>query len=117
MRYAEEVELLEEEMRRVRQFLDWRAGWWRSLVGLRSAMQPDAALREGHAAYAGKQAGYMAGLSARFTKMWEDVPRFLEGAHATYATMCADDGDDEEEEQEEREAESGWLSGYRMRNA
>ncbi|KAJ7891640.1 hypothetical protein B0H14DRAFT_2560696 [Mycena olivaceomarginata] len=57
MRYAEEVDLLEEEMRRVLQFLDWRAEWWQSQVGLRVEKQPEEALREGHAAYAMKQAG------------------------------------------------------------
>ncbi|KAJ6466504.1 hypothetical protein DFH09DRAFT_1485378 [Mycena vulgaris] len=77
MRYAEEVDLLEEEMRRVVQFMDWRADWWRSLLGLRAAVQPDAALREGHAAYAHKQAGIMAGLSARFQELWKDVPAYL----------------------------------------
>ncbi|KAJ7022257.1 hypothetical protein C8F04DRAFT_1272805 [Mycena alexandri] len=28
MRWTEEVDLLEEEMRRIQQFLTWRAGWW-----------------------------------------------------------------------------------------
>jgi hypothetical protein len=77
MRYAEEVELVEEEMRRVLQYLRWRAGWWRSLVGLRDALQPDTALREGHFAYACKQAAYMEGLAARFEATWKDVPGYL----------------------------------------
>jgi hypothetical protein len=34
MRYAEEVDLLEEETRCVLQFMDWQADWWMSLVGL-----------------------------------------------------------------------------------
>jgi hypothetical protein len=34
LRYAEEVDLLEEEMRRVLQFLEWRASWWRAQIGL-----------------------------------------------------------------------------------
>ncbi|KAJ7653994.1 hypothetical protein DFH06DRAFT_1330093 [Mycena polygramma] len=93
MRYQEEVDLLEEEMRRVLQFQEWRTEWWRSLVGLRADLQPDAALREGHAAYAHKQAGYMEGIGTRFQAMWKDVPQFLEGIRATYDTM-----EDEEEE-------------------
>ncbi|KAJ6470678.1 hypothetical protein C8R47DRAFT_1222567 [Mycena vitilis] len=93
MRYAEEVDLLEEEMRRVTQFLDGRADWWMSLVGLRAALQPDAALREGHRAYAEKQAGYTTALSARFSKMWKDVPEFLVGLRRTYASLQEDDSD------------------------
>lgn len=111
MRYAEEIDLLEEEMRRVVHFLRWRVWWWRSLIGLRSAVQPDAALREGHAAYAEKQALYMEGLAARFEKMWEDVPAFIAMAREDYATMQPEDdaevsGDDEGPE----EVDSGWLS-------
>ncbi|KAJ6483366.1 hypothetical protein C8R45DRAFT_784784, partial [Mycena sanguinolenta] len=71
MRYAEEVDLLQEEMRRVLQFLDWRANWWRSQVGLRTTQQShNEPLAEGHAAYAQKQAGYMAGLRATFAAQW-----------------------------------------------
>ncbi|KAJ7602950.1 hypothetical protein DFH06DRAFT_1350766 [Mycena polygramma] len=108
MRYAEEVDLLEEEMRRVRHFLEWCAGWWRSQVGLRAHLQPDEALREGHAAYAAKQAGYMEGLAARFADHWKDIPRLLEITRAAYATMQPDDDDDEVEEGERED--TTWLS-------
>ncbi|KAJ7898876.1 hypothetical protein B0H14DRAFT_3852958 [Mycena olivaceomarginata] len=113
MRYAEEVELLEEEMRRVLQFLDWRAKWWSSLVGLRIEQQNEEALREGHAAF--KQAAYMEGLRARFEKQWKDVGSLLETARRLYAEMEVDDNGKEGEE-DEAEAEvdapvhSGWLS-------
>ncbi|KAJ6462254.1 hypothetical protein C8R47DRAFT_1225566 [Mycena vitilis] len=112
MRYAEEVELLEEEMRRVRHFLDWRAGWWRSQVGLRAHLQPDEALREGHAAYAAKQAGYMEALSVRFADNWKDIPRLLEITRAAYATMQPDEEDEESEEGEVDEVDgaAAWLS-------
>ncbi|KAF7364442.1 CxC2 domain-containing protein [Mycena sanguinolenta] len=93
MRYREEVDLLEEEMRRVLQFLEWRADWWTGLLGLRAGKQADAALREGHSAYAQKQAGYMRGMRERFAHLWRDVPRFLEMARAEYATMEADEGE------------------------
>jgi hypothetical protein len=108
MRYAEEVDLLEEEMRRVKQFLDWRAGWWRSLVGLRASGQ-DEALREGHTAYAAKQAAYLDGMRDSFATMWRDIPTFLDGARATYNTMKTDeppadlDGEDEGDEEEDEE--------------
>jgi hypothetical protein len=112
MCYAEEVDLLEEEMRWVMQFLDWRAGWWRSLVGL-PASGMDEALQEGHAAYAAKQAAYLGGMRDSFVTMWRDIPRFLEGVRATYNTMKTDElpadldgqdeGDEEGEEEEERQ--------------
>ncbi|KAJ7355180.1 hypothetical protein DFH08DRAFT_690485, partial [Mycena albidolilacea] len=117
MRYAEEVDLLEEEMRRVLQFLDWRAKWWRGKVGLRAEQQLEA-LREGHAAYAHKQAGYMDGLRMRFEEEWSSVATLIEGARKRYAEMVADDGaaagEEEDEDEEDEEVEgaepSGWLS-------
>ncbi|KAJ7880130.1 hypothetical protein B0H13DRAFT_2542393 [Mycena leptocephala] len=109
MRYGEEVDLGEEEMRRVPDFLDWRSEWWRSRVGLRATLQPEEALREGHSAYAHKQAGIMEGLSASFRLQWADVEGFLELARAEYASMTPDDGEEEEDADEEG-PDSGWLS-------
>ncbi|KAJ6487385.1 hypothetical protein C8R47DRAFT_1177491 [Mycena vitilis] len=111
MRYREEVDLLEEEMRRVLQFQEWHAGWWRSLVGIRADLQPDAALREGHAAYAHKQAGYMEGLGVRFRGMWKDTVRYIEEARVMYATMDDDETDEGETEDDwgEGEGGTGWL--------
>jgi succinate dehydrogenase/fumarate reductase flavoprotein subunit len=77
MPYAEEVDLVEEEMRRVLQLLRWRAEWWRWLVGRQAEGQLEP-LREGHAAYAHKQAAYMDTLVKNFEKLWKDVPAFLE---------------------------------------
>ncbi|KAJ7769741.1 hypothetical protein B0H14DRAFT_3509403 [Mycena olivaceomarginata] len=112
MRYAEEVDLLEEEMRRVLQFMDWRADWWMALVGLRAGKQ-DEALREGHEAYAVRQAGYMRGIRDRFAAQWKDTAKFIADARERYAEMKGDDlapegeggGDDEDEEGEEEEEE------------
>jgi hypothetical protein len=125
MRYAEEVNLLEEEMWQVLQFLEWRANWWRGRVGLQAEQQPEALL-EGHAAYTYKQAGYMAGLLTRFKEEWSNVVKLIEGAWQRYAEMVADEGtvageEDEEggdgeegEENEDNDEESagpsGWLS-------
>jgi hypothetical protein len=100
MRYAEEVDLLEEEMRRVLQFFEWRADWWRAQVGLRAGGQ-EGALREGHAAYAYKQAGYMDGLRTRFREEWSSVAKLLELARSTYVGMDAAAAVEEEEEEEE----------------
>ncbi|KAF7349139.1 hypothetical protein MVEN_01436100 [Mycena venus] len=105
MRYAEEVELVEEEMRRVVQFLRWRAGWWRSLVGLCASMQLDAALREGHAAYAHKQAECMDKIADRFAEHWKDVPAFLQTAREHYASIWPDDEDDDGADEEDSDNE------------
>ncbi|KAJ7836845.1 hypothetical protein B0H13DRAFT_1651891 [Mycena leptocephala] len=109
MRYTEEVDLGEEEMRRVPDFLDRRGEWWRLRVGLRAALQPEEALREGHSAYAHKQADIMEGLSASFGQQWADVEGFLELARAEYASMTPDD-DEEDAEADEEGPDSGWLS-------
>ncbi|KAJ6556339.1 hypothetical protein B0H19DRAFT_947312 [Mycena capillaripes] len=111
MRYAEEVDLLDEEMRRVLQFLDWRTGWWRSLIGLRSTVQPEAGLQDGHKAYAEKQGAYMEGLAERFRGLWKDVGAFIALAREEYATMQPDDdGADSGGDEEGEPQESGWLS-------
>jgi hypothetical protein len=50
-RWTEEVDLLEEEMRQVLEFLKWRAGWWMSLVDQRPEVVEDVVLQEGFTAY------------------------------------------------------------------
>ncbi|KAJ7161709.1 hypothetical protein C8R46DRAFT_1284049 [Mycena filopes] len=82
MRYREEVDLVEEEMRRVGQFTEQ----WRGLIGLRD-VGTDEALQEGHRAYAHKQAGYTGAIAARFRKLWQDIPRFLSSAREAYTSM------------------------------
>jgi hypothetical protein len=85
MRYAEEINLLEEEMQCGLQFLQWRADWWTLLVGLWAGKQEELALREGHAAYARKQVGYMQGLQDRFEHQWRDMAMELEVARESYS--------------------------------
>ncbi|EIW84486.1 hypothetical protein CONPUDRAFT_40308, partial [Coniophora puteana RWD-64-598 SS2] len=75
-RWEEEVALLKEEMRRVRAFLEYRAGWWESHAMLGS---PDAdagvlsrqAIAEGVRAHALRQAHQQRRLQAEFTRLWE----------------------------------------------
>ncbi|KAJ7884172.1 hypothetical protein B0H14DRAFT_2339297 [Mycena olivaceomarginata] len=100
MRYAEETDLLEEEMRRVLQFFQWRGDWWRARVGLRAARQ-DQTLQEGHASYALKQAAYQDGMRAGFEKQW----RALAGLVADARAACAEVKVDEEEEESEEEGD------------
>ncbi|KAJ6449671.1 hypothetical protein C8R45DRAFT_769344, partial [Mycena sanguinolenta] len=68
MRWAEEVDLLEEEMRRVREFLKWPSDWWTMRVdGRQVSAGPQ---REGEAAYATRQAAIHATLAAEFAHEW-----------------------------------------------
>jgi hypothetical protein len=88
MRYTEEIDLVEEEMWRVLQFLRWQRDWWEPWAGLR--MHVDGALQEGQAAYARKQARYMHGLREHFKMLWRYVPQELRMARKEYATMMPD---------------------------
>jgi hypothetical protein len=54
LRWAEEVELLQEEMCRVLQFFDWQANWWEEQGRLQICQT--AAHNEGLHAYAAQQA-------------------------------------------------------------
>ncbi|KAJ7662673.1 hypothetical protein DFH06DRAFT_1325031 [Mycena polygramma] len=74
-RWREEVDLLEEEMRRILQFFAWRSAWWMERVedrGLAAGAQ-----REGETAYALRQAKLQADLGAHFSKMWADLPELI----------------------------------------
>ncbi|TFK77860.1 hypothetical protein K466DRAFT_449601, partial [Polyporus arcularius HHB13444] len=53
MRWTEEVELVEEEMRRVKAFCIWQAGWWEAQARVREGHLD---LLEGTRAYAHRQA-------------------------------------------------------------
>ncbi|KAJ7108379.1 hypothetical protein C8R43DRAFT_1091876 [Mycena crocata] len=54
LRWCEEVDLLEEEMRRILKFFTWWSGWWTSLIGQREPVSD--AQSEGETAYASRQA-------------------------------------------------------------
>lgn len=62
-RWEEEVRLLDEEMRRVLVYNNWKAEWWRSQVGFRDDIDEPTkeglqAYAEEHAMLAIRQAGY-----------------------------------------------------------
>ncbi|KAG1779216.1 hypothetical protein EV702DRAFT_1216574 [Suillus placidus] len=71
MRWAEEVELLKEEMRRIQQFFEWDAQRWDER-GLGNALQ-DADQREGQMAYAKRQAVLRRMLAESFKTSWADT--------------------------------------------
>jgi hypothetical protein len=71
-RWEEEVALLQEEMRRVVQFLQWRADDWLSKAGSRTgAIMP--AVRSGLSAYATKQSAVLHNLAVRFCQRWRST--------------------------------------------
>ncbi|KAJ7723031.1 hypothetical protein B0H14DRAFT_2642015 [Mycena olivaceomarginata] len=90
MHYTEGINLLEEEMRCMLQFLQWRADWWTSLVGFQAEKQEALALWQGHAAYVRKQAGYMQGLRDHFEHQWRDVVKEPETAWKPHKVMMPD---------------------------
>ena len=70
-RWTEEVQLLQEEMRRVLEFLTWRASWWRSRPSHRETV--DTALASGLIAYSEKQAVVLERLAQSFAKQWSPI--------------------------------------------
>lgn len=68
-RWAEEEELLLEEMRRVLAYCDWKAVWWRSQAERRDGLVP-APVSLGLHAYADKQANVWEGVARRSASYW-----------------------------------------------
>lgn len=68
-RWVEEVELLQEEMRRVIVYLEWKAGEWSKKVGIRvDSCTPD--IQHGVDAYARKQANIHHEIAISFASQW-----------------------------------------------
>ena len=71
-RWEEEVTLLQEEMRRVVQFLDWKSNDWASRAGARAGVaSPEVC--SGLSAYAHKQAFVYHNLATRFCQRWRST--------------------------------------------
>ncbi|KAJ7842104.1 hypothetical protein B0H14DRAFT_3457041 [Mycena olivaceomarginata] len=109
IRYAEEIDLVEEEMRRVLHFLRWRRDWWHARAELR--VQVDRASQEGQGAYARKQAGYMQGLRERFKQLWRYVPQELRMAREEYAAMTPDKDETVDGVQEQQAGQDETVDG------
>ncbi|KAF8171891.1 hypothetical protein BJ912DRAFT_1025110 [Pholiota molesta] len=69
MRWSEEVQLLQEEMRRVLAFLEWQSEWWRKCGGDLSHVV-DPVIKEGMIAYRERQASIRLALRDRFQNLW-----------------------------------------------
>ncbi|KAJ7029541.1 hypothetical protein C8F04DRAFT_962701 [Mycena alexandri] len=100
-RWTEEVDLLEEEMRRVLVFLEWKASWWRGLKDRQHEVVEDSELVESFNAYAERQATIQDAMKARFEENWKDVPRWIELGRAGVVDIQAQAGDEQEKEEEE----------------
>ena len=73
-RWAEEVELLFEEQRRILQFLRWEASWWTDKQNL--VVTDDSAINEGLRSYALRQTALRDELAKHFTHIWHDTERY-----------------------------------------
>ena len=80
-RWEEEVILLQEEMRRVVCFLEWKSKDWVSKAGVRaSVVTPE--IRSGLSAYAHKQGSIFRNLAIRFCQRWDSTLVSLSLPHA-----------------------------------
>ncbi|KAJ6452905.1 hypothetical protein DFH09DRAFT_1351463 [Mycena vulgaris] len=131
MRWTEEVDLLEEEMRRILQFLEWRSTWWMAQINQRGL--EEGPQLEGETAYATRQAKLQAALRDRFADLWKHLPGLIQAGReavgvereaAFAAAMAAararsgedrdvddegDEGDEDGEWEDEEEEDEGSL--------
>ena len=67
-RWSKELLIIQEEMRRVLAFFEWKSGWWLSQVNRRGGLQPS--IQSGVAAYAQKQANICLQMADRCATYW-----------------------------------------------
>ncbi|KAJ6455099.1 hypothetical protein C8R47DRAFT_1228413 [Mycena vitilis] len=109
MRWREEVDLLEEEMRRIQQFLTWRSAWWMERVEARGL--EEGPQREAETAYALRQAVLQADLCTHFGKMWAHVPELIREGRvgASMVPVVAEPADEGGESDEGSDGEESEL--------
>ena len=106
MRWGEEYQILQEEMRRVLVYMEWKASWWEQQATLRKDASPE--ILHGVAAYAHKQA-YIArrmagccaaawlpecvklGLSPSWATDWTEMETESEKAMSLTPTACEEE--------------------------
>ncbi len=85
LRWEEEVELLNEEMRRVLAYKEWHNGWWMSQLSMRTGISED--LQEGLTAYACKHAVWDWSHTSKLETKWHPLRKLaielLEGLPIT----------------------------------
>ncbi|KAF8209905.1 hypothetical protein K438DRAFT_1496867, partial [Mycena galopus ATCC 62051] len=84
-RWTEDVDLLEEEMRRILVFPQWRADWWQEQKDRRT--EEEVEMVEGFIAYAECQATIQETTKARFTNDWKDVDCWIALGHEGVANF------------------------------
>ena len=67
-RWKEELQIIQEEMRRVLAFFEWRSSWWLEQGNRRQCLEPS--LQSGVGAYAHKQACLCLRMAARCATYW-----------------------------------------------
>jgi Mn-containing catalase len=92
-RAEEEVELIQEEMRRTLKFLEWRAEWWR--VKAHSRAVREIGLQEALRAFALQQSSLHTKLSASFRTMWTTSPRDIDENDHVFQGRFPDNDDPE----------------------
>lgn len=98
MRLIEEVDLLVEEMRRVKEFLAWQGKLWAERSKQRKEMVNER-LQEGLSAYATRQAHIRLGMKTKFEELWKSVDSWLAGAEIPVDKVEGDAGNAEPEDQ------------------
>ena len=76
MRFEEEVELLQEEMRRTLAFLQWQSAWWQDCRD-ESLLVSDLLQSAGTLAYAEKQTALRLALHDQFKHLWRYVEQWV----------------------------------------
>ncbi|KAJ7797391.1 hypothetical protein B0H14DRAFT_3093166 [Mycena olivaceomarginata] len=110
-RWTEEVDLAEEEMCRISEFLQWKADQWGARMEERLSTGWDEVLEEGLIAYARRQVQTTLALRGRFQENWRSVPSYIALGRAGLGQVPQDQAGaagnqgPEEEEEEEDEAE------------
>src|SRR5262245_22685731 len=96
MRWKEEVQLVQEEMRRVLAFLLWQSQWWmdkRTAISTTSSDQ-----LEGYVAYASRQAALRSKMRDHFIHMWRHVEEYVIREVDTIDDEVFEDDEEFEEE-------------------
>ena len=99
--------LLKEEMRRVKEFLDWKVRWWRDREECRKDV--DGAVLEGLRGYGRKQAILQNSLAQEFLRIWESVRSATQQSPENQ-----DDGGSDLEEDDDDDPDEGAEDEDRM---
>jgi len=100
-RWEEEYQLVQEEMRRIVAYLEWKADWWKAQAERRVGLRP--ALAEGVCAYTWRQSSLMTALAASSVRKWigtltsEQISVSWASKYVVWS-RCVVSGDDESPE-------------------